>query len=264
MDERVGDLKNVIVIRYSNEEVNEWIGLYEQFGSFSSVSRYLKYYGERCAVASTITRSLRKKFKQEGRNFNEWVNEYFSLDSDIASNIGRFVHNVLELIFIKFSLKNNLNAFFEVYFFDNVIINPEGKNKLLIIDFTIASDLRKITDKITRGYHGLEKKLIIVIFLSDKLVTLPEDGIPHRKNIKILNAKEFANFMGYKGDLLNMYEFVRYLARKSFYVRDAYKQLEALSRNALNKLNRLTIEYPLRSEDFEKILSSEGLEYLFE
>ncbi|MFX1489987.1 MAG: hypothetical protein ACFFBI_12610 [Promethearchaeota archaeon] len=43
--------------------------------------------------------------------------------------------------------------------------------------------------------------------------------------------------MGYKGNDLNLYEYIRYLARKAFYDKDAYKELEALSKNALNNLN---------------------------
>lgn len=166
-------------------------------------------------------------------------------------------------MFIKFCLKNDLDAFYEVSY-DNVIINPDEEIKLIIVDYTIASDMRKIVDKCFRGYHGPEKKLIIVVFLSDKIITLPKNrNIPFIENIEILNAKEFANFMGYKGNDLYMYEYVRYLARKAFYDIDAYKELEALSRNASNKLDRLAIQHSLRPEDFKKFILSEGLEYLF-
>ena len=80
--------------------MEEWERLYEKLGSFSAVSRYLNYQGQKTAVTSTIIKNLRKKFRKEGRNFTEWVNIFYSPDSDIATNIGRFIHNGLELIFI--------------------------------------------------------------------------------------------------------------------------------------------------------------------
>ena len=62
--------------------------------------------------------------------------------------------------------------------------------------------------------------------------------------------------MGYKGDLLNLYEFVRYLARKSFYDRDAYKQLEVLSRNALNNHDAAVSESVIYCSSFTEGFSN--------
>ena len=69
--------------------------------------------------------------------------------------------------------------------------------------------------------------------------------------------------MGYRGNDLYLYEYVGYLARKAFYDIDAYKELELLSRNASNKLDRLARQHSLRPEDFKKSILSKGLEYLF-
>lgn len=143
-----------------------------------------------------------------------------------------------------------------------MIINQTGKIKFLIIDYTIASDYGRIIEKCNRDYQGPEKKLIIVSFLSNKLITLPNYGIPHRDNIEIYNAQEFADNIGYKGKYLSDYEYIRYLARKAFYNNKAYKELRKMSMNAKNKLNKLAIQYSLQPEDFQNFVYSKSLEYL--
>ena len=189
----------------------------------------------------------------EGKKYYIELNEFNQVRLRLSS-LG--ISDILEI--------NGLDGFYEVSY-DNVIINPDDEIKLIIIDYTIASDMRKIVDKCFRGYHGSEKKLIIVVFLSDKIITLPKNrNIPFIENIEILNAKEFASFMGYTGKDLYLYEYVRYLGRKAFYDNKAYEELEQLSRNALNDLNRLAIKYSLRKEDFKRLISLKGLGYLFE
>ena len=105
---------------------------------------------------------------------------------------------------------------------------------------------------------------MIVVFLSDKIITLPNNrNIPNRENIEILNAQDFASFMGYKGNSLYQYEYFRYLGRKAFYDKAAYKELEELSKVAKNNLNKLAKKYSLCQKDFKNYILSNGLEYLF-
>ena len=155
---------------------------------------------------TTVQLNLKDKFKQEGRDFNVWVSDYFSPNSETSAKIGKFIHNILELIFIKSCLKGGDMGFFEIRcadgIFDNVMIKPTGQNKLLIIDYTISSEIEKVRDHCLRGYQGSEKELIIVTFLSDKQISLSyiniNNDIPFLENIRILNSKEFASFMGYQ------------------------------------------------------------------
>ena len=105
---------------------------------------------------------------------------------------------------------------------------------------------------------------MIVVFLSDKIITLPNNrNIPYKEKIEIINAQEFATFMGFEGNSLYQYEYFRYLGRKAFYDKEAYNELEELSKVAKNNLNKLAKKYSLCQKDFKNYIFSNGLEYLF-
>lgn len=257
--------------KYSKDEVYIWERLYEQLGSFTAVSRYLRYENEISPCVTTVQLNLRDKFEQERRDFNAWVNDFFSPNSEINARIGKFIHNTLELIFIKFCLKRGMMGFYEIRcadgIFDNVMIKPTGQNKLLIIDYTISSEIEKVREHCLRGYQGSEKELVIVTFLSDKQFSLSainiNEDIPFLENIRILNSKEFASFMGYQEEERVLYELVRYLGRRAFYDDDAYEDLKDLSRDAVYNLTVLALKNSLQLNDFRNTILLKGLGHLF-
>lgn len=257
--------------KYSEEEICRWEKLYEQLGSFTAVSRYLKYRNKPSPCVTTIQLNLKDKFKQESRDFSAWVIEYFSPNSETSASIGVFIHNILELIFIKTCLRGGAMGFFEIRcadgIFDNVMIKPTGRNKLLIIDYTISSEFSKVIKHCLRGYQGPEKYLIIVTFLSDKQISISDininKDIPFSENIEILNDKEFASFMGYQKEDLFLYELVRYLGRRAFYDDKAYEELKALSKDAVYNLTVLALRNSIQLKDFKNIILLKGWGHLF-
>lgn len=77
MPKKDNNIKDIFVIKYSNEDIQEWKELFEELGSFRAVSRCLRdRKNGRCPSAPTIKSRLQTKFRQEGQNFDDWISQY--------------------------------------------------------------------------------------------------------------------------------------------------------------------------------------------
>jgi len=249
--------------QYSKEDVEEWKKLYEEIGSFSSVSKYLSMIKNNFPSPNTISQRLKNKFRNEGENFQNWNIDFFSPNNKRANNIGKYVHNVLELIFIKFCLEKGYNGYYEISptfdrdtKIDNTFIDLEDNIKMINIDYTISKDLKIIYSKFYKNYQSIDRILIIVLLTERLKKKIPKRiKIPHYNNIKLVNGEEFARYIGYRGKHLKLYnEVIEYIS-KSLYDDHFFKKLELLSRNAELELLELSKIHPITQKDLEKFLS---------
>ena len=255
--------------KYSQKDINEWEKLFEKLGSFHLISSHIKERNDgKGPHRITIVRRLKAKFKKENRNFNEWVANNISLNTEISARVGKFTHWILELIFIEFCLSKKEKAYFETKvcvqdfetIADNTIIRPFDKIKMVNIDYTISSRFSLILEKCTRNFQGEEKELIIVVLTTPMNISFPKDiVIPFRQNVKLLNFKQFAAYLGYNGHYLNKYNYTISLIIRALYDDNAYKKLEKMGKTAKKKLVALSEEYLLTQTEFEKYLKS-GIE----
>ena len=61
---------------YLKKDIEKWEPLYEEIGSFEGVSEYIKEKEGTAPADITIKRQLKKKFYQEKRDFNSWIEEH--------------------------------------------------------------------------------------------------------------------------------------------------------------------------------------------
>lgn len=119
---------------YTEEDVQEWKELFEQFGKITDVINYLiEEYGVNPSK-KTIIRRLRKKFNRENKKFNTWYNEYdksnvhwhytpeqVQIMIKLYEEIGSFegVQDQLESIYgIQIhpsTIKNNIIKYYDLY-----------------------------------------------------------------------------------------------------------------------------------------------------
>ena len=63
--------------KYSTNDVEEWEKLYEELGSFITISNRIKERNNGVGPDDiTVATRLKEKFEQEGKNFDEWVSIY--------------------------------------------------------------------------------------------------------------------------------------------------------------------------------------------
>jgi len=255
---------------YTKEEVEEWERLFEDLGSFNAVSEYLEMISENTPHRKTIAQRLKQKFKKEGRNFKRWVIEFFSPNHERANNIGRFIHNILELIFIEFCIEKGYKGYYEISptmeketIIDNALIDLDCHIKMINIDYTITKYLPNITNKLYKNYQSTNRALFIVLFTVNDQIRIPKNvRIPHQKNVKFIHGKEFALYMGYYGRYLRLYNNIMELAKEGFFDDSAYNELESLSKMALMKLEKLTKKFPISQNDLINYLIKNEMIYI--
>jgi len=95
---------------YSDEEVKNWIKLFENYGTFSKVSDILRKRGSG-PYPGDVSRRIKELFKKEGLDYETWIFEFFNPSNARISSIGDFAHNIAKIWFIDYIVKNNLNGF---------------------------------------------------------------------------------------------------------------------------------------------------------
>ena len=68
--------RNIKSQKYGEREVEYWINLYEEIGSFKGVSNYFYNNYDKLISGSNIKKRIRKKFIRESRDFDEWENNF--------------------------------------------------------------------------------------------------------------------------------------------------------------------------------------------
>jgi len=281
-------------ISYSDDDDIVLMELFEKFGSFKKVSEYYRDAHDGIGpYHHTIKQRLKNKFLNEGKNFDKWFNQYYNPMTSRVQQIGIYLHIIMEYIFIEFTRSLNLNSFFEVkpckYNSNNICDNSIVRDvlfkdfieqqqnlivfseriKLINVDFSFSTQSENIIIKCFKDYQSSEKFLIIVLLSVDNLNYDPLKKIivPYFNNVKILNFKEFAQFMNYNRDpkLLDQFFHSIQLAREATNNDEAFNTLEKLAQTLKYNLERIADDLktklgiklnPIRQEGFEYTLKS--------
>jgi len=158
---------------------------------------------------------------------------YSAHDLQVHEDVGRALHWIEQSVFLQHTRNLNCNSFYEVYpniktknidlynkyglkRCDNAIfINDNCKKlsseikrlsesrpeiKMINFDYFLGNSKQKIIEKCLKGYQDKNKMLILVPSHCSQPQEPPEE-VPYVENIKIMDPKTFANFIGYEGEL---------------------------------------------------------------
>ncbi|MFX1235650.1 MAG: hypothetical protein ACFFBY_14035 [Promethearchaeota archaeon] len=248
---------------YSNEEVKEWKSLYEELGNFTAVSDYLEENFGEGPDPTTIKNRMKSLFQEKGWKFKSWVIKFYNDNSERHYLIGKYIHWILEYIFIDYTLNHDIKGYFEVMpnrfngsltSVDNVII--KSSFDIINIDYTISTKKRVFYHKCKKGYQSLNRQLIIVALnIDESEAILKKNVIPYKKNVKIMNAKKFCRYMKYYGNYLeNFYDAIGTM--KEAFSDDFFLiKLEKIAKEARIELEKLAAIYPISQENYELDIS---------
>lgn len=248
---------------YSNEEVKEWKSLYEELGNFTAVSDYLNERVGEGPDPTTIKNRLKSLFQEKRWKFKPWVIKFYNDNSERHYLIGKYMHWILEYIFIDYALNHELKGYFEIMpnrlndsstSVDNVLI--KSSFNIINIDYTISTKKRVFYYKCKKGYQSLNRRLIIVALKIDEPDEILKDKkIPYKKNAKIMNAKKFCRFMKYYGNYLeNFYDAIETM-KEAFSDDFFLNKLGKIAKEARIELEKLTDIYPISQENYELEIS---------
>jgi len=132
--------------KYSDEDLELWKQLYEQIGSFLGVSNYLE---KNCGIKvydSLISRKLKKKFKQEGKNFQKWIQKY---DKSILRSGFKEVYDDKEI-------KEWMKLFEKIGSYKGVVRYLKNKYGNAPIDATIKRKIKESFDRVGKNFEDWE------------------------------------------------------------------------------------------------------------
>ncbi len=192
---------------------------------------------------------------------------------DLNQEIGYNLHLIIEYLFLKFTREKNCISFYEVILnkivsgnrIDNLIIRnrefieliekkqetleiPENI-KIVNVEYYSGSDIDTIIQKCHKNYQGKDRFLIIVLLLTENYNIPTPNNIPFKNNVKIFNAMEFSQFIGYNGPCLEKFKYSIELARASFYDKQRRKELRKLAIDFKKLIKR---DFNFGQEEFEK------------
>ncbi len=203
--------------------------------------------------------SILSAFNKRGIRISEVEEKlgYFPNNFDITIEAGKNTHWSVERICIEHTRNLECNTFIEsktslrdntkapdltimrnevfkgaIESKQNVIKKIKEEIKEINVDFYIGYSMKKAIRKCQRGYQGKEKMLILVPLGASKRLhqEIPRDvKIFFREHIKILNHKEFADFMGFEGKLLDEFNHVVELANSALYNSHSRMELAELA-----------------------------------
>ena len=244
---------------YSNDDVLEWKSLYEELGNFTAVSDYLNERIGESPDPTTVKNRLFSLFQDKGWNFQKWINEYYNDNSERHYLIGKYIHWILEYIFIEFTLEQDLKGFFEIMpnrlngsfkSVDNVLF--KSPFNIINIDYTTSIRKKIVINKCKKGYQDFNRKLIIVVLNQDVIEEfLKYKNIPFKENVEILTKQEFCSFIGYYGNYLENYNDAIEIMKESYNDDFFLKKLEKLAKEARKNLDELSEIYPISQDDYE-------------
>lgn len=139
------------------------------------------------------------------------------------------------------------------------LINPQVK--IISVDFYQGNPKNVITLKTNKGYQGSEKMLILVPIGApgDLHQEMPENlNVPFVENVKIMNPKEFGEFLGIKGDLLSELDSVIAHSNRT----QDRESRDKLAEMAIKSRGVVDTRYPYKNESFQNYITQNKLNHL--
>jgi len=247
--------------RYSNEDVKNWINLFQDEGSFHLVAKKFRKNLDKIVSVTTIIRRIRERFKEENRDYDIWFIKYFNPQIERSQVVGKYIHDIHESDFIYITRTNKLITFSEIYFKSNdyhqidlAVFRDEEFYKeieldqelvvlneyitMINIDITTTTNPYYVREKFFKGYQGKNRFLIIVLLAYENADSdfwgLVKDSfgnisVPYAENIKILTSTQFSDLFNYSGISLKNYKFYNQLYKKALRSESALEQLKILT-----------------------------------
>lgn len=260
-----GDWLKKYRFRYSHpdEDVEEkWVPKFEELGSFQRV-------GDIFGIdAGTVKNRIKLLL---GDYFLDWFNKYSKLD--IYQSVGTYIHYLLQLLFLDFVFSKKSLGFYEIQpsYYDNdflcdnalLLTADNNFNRYLLsklprgiilwtLDYTLGSEDNTYIKKSNKFYHSNGKFLTIISLLTTKSNKKVPSKAINRTMMSILNANEFASFIGYYGEYLERFNDIIRLAKRVLREKEQYKILQ---RHALKTNNILKKKYGSYSNQMSRLLS---------
>ncbi|MHA1195602.1 MAG: hypothetical protein ACTSRH_05025 [Promethearchaeota archaeon] len=239
---------------YTVDDFKYWIYLFEKLGGYISVKEFLRENEGLDISRKTISHNIRKYFKENNWDYENWFNEYYSPENERASLVGQYLHKILEYIFIIDYLRKRIKVFYEIGFDNAFIPNNKSSYELILIDYTISSDWQILRRKMYRGYQRINRFLIIVSLFSNKSIRIPPKmNIPYIENVRIMNSSEFIEFSRLSNHNTHLFYNALKLAHSSLYNDDDLIELREYATECAQSLISLSREYSFQKEDFFRI-----------
>ena len=244
---------------YSNNDVLEWKTLYEELGNFTAVSNFFNEKFGEGPDPTTVKNRLKSLSIQEGWNFKKWTISFYNDNSKRHYLIGKYIHWILECLFIEYTIKHDLKGFFEIMpnrlngslkSVDNVLF--KSPFNIINIDYTISTYKRVFLNKCKKGYQSLNRRLILVSLNTDNIEDLLRNNkYPYKENVKIFDTNKFAKYMKYYGNYLENYYDAIGIMKESFTDDFFLKKLVKTAKEAKIKLEKFHKIYAISQEDYE-------------
>ena len=264
--------------RYTKEDDEIFIKLYEELGNFLEVATYYSlFYGYNVKYQTIISR-LKNYFRE---NFDKWRFHYFNPISELSKIIGELLHVILEYCLVKFSI-NRFKCFYEVmlrfysnnFRVDNAIILVDDQFfskvndemiKILAIDYSISTNVGNYKSKLQKSYFGDEIYLFIVALRNQIFDTEFYKRLDPNLNVSILDAEGFAEFMQFhlEPTIEELFFNSINLALQVLENPDYLSDLINLSRIYNTKLESLNTEYLCRHSNYVREIRKLKLTHLF-
>lgn len=243
--------------KYSDNEIEDWISLFEELGSFSAISYKIKSNLRKIINPNVIRKNVKKYLKYKGINIKDWLEKY-SLSGKIV-NIGKKIHQIIEYNFmLNFKNSKETHVFYEIipsmsldalFRVDNSIISQNQIKwdiletykipktiKIINIDYLFSTNLERIYPKMYKKYHNKKMLLLIVVLPAKvKSYSIPLD-VPYMENIKVIGVEDFFKIFIFNNSLENKIRYAIEIAGKAPYSLKTYDSLIKLAKSANKQL----------------------------
>lgn len=258
--------------KYDENEISDWILLFEELGSFPSVSSELMDTCGKKVSPSVIRKTIKRYFEEKGIAYQDWLRE-FSLSDNLVL-IGKNIHQILEFYFVLNFKENNLPAFYEIkpnldtddlvrvdnsLIITRKLINflsyniPENIN-IINIDYILSPNVRRLHSKLRKGYYNENMLLFIVPLITEiSSLEIPLD-IDYKENVKIINTEYFFRLMNFSSKLLRDVNYAISLAKRAPYSPSVFNELSYIAESAKNKLKNKFGTRSIQQKEFESEL----------
>ncbi|MEE9378832.1 MAG: hypothetical protein V3V33_12445 [Candidatus Lokiarchaeia archaeon] len=177
---------------------------------------------------------------------------------------------------MKHTRNHNCNSFYEV--------NENGDNSILIdeyfkelsnnadffahirsdikiinVDYYLGVSISHARDHSTRGYQDEGKALFLVSVKANEPQPIKYQA-PHDNNIFILDTENFAQFMGYQGDIYHEFMETVDLAKKAIYDEDAREILKEKAVESISVIKNDKNHFNNSTKEFVELIKENNLE----
>jgi len=206
------------------------------------------------------------------------IDRYLRSEEFSNSRIGNIIHPLYEQLVIEYLASKNIRCAHEKFVAyprgfkpDNIIersdefrkyieahqdvLSIPNSIKLLSVDYTFASSLKFILEKLDKQYQSEDRLLIIVLLgqKSDRNIKSinrelqkainDDDGSNHLENVRIITSEEYKEFLGFDGNYAKTFNRYQEFSFNVFHSNSLFYEVLRQSRQAENYLKGLNEDW---------------------